>query len=478
MAWRQWLLVAGVAVVVCTFYLGGARSLTEHEIQVAGSARQMALDHQWLVPKIGDQPFLEKPLLPQWLVIASATLLGKFSETTARLPSALAGIGVVLVITWLALQWFGARVAIFTGLVQATSVYFITYARLCESDMNLAFIIVLALAVFVRCESIGYTATMPHRLLPMAFWALVGLSNLAKGLGFGPFLILVPCVSYLILRKDRAAWLRLVSWTGWGLALVLAFSWPILMARWYPEAVSLWREEIARRVQGAAGYQQPWYYYLTTVPWQLLPWTPALLLSAAASLTRAKGNARSADRFIWCWTITPIVLLSFCPGKHHHYIISCLCALSPLCALGLLRLGIQFATVCIAIVCAGILGVHAFVLSRFDRSRDDREFLLRVRPVIGADARLATIGGSEIARHIFYVDPPPVGIWFASNLEKRFHGTPFYVIARRRDEAALGSSGHVLLISESAHTRQEQNANDRFALFLVEPTTVTSGGNP
>src|SRR5437868_14657143 len=51
--WRLWLFVLSAAAVLCSFNLGGARSLTEHEIQIGASAKEMAIDHDWLVPKIG-----------------------------------------------------------------------------------------------------------------------------------------------------------------------------------------------------------------------------------------------------------------------------------------------------------------------------------------------------------------------------------------------------------------------------------------
>ncbi len=342
---------------------------------VAGGAKQMALDHDWLFPKIGNRLWLEKPPLLHWLVVVSAKLLGGFSETAVRLPSVLAGLGVVIVMTMLSLRWFGPRVAIFTALLQTTMVYFITYARLVEAEMLLAFIVVLALFVFVRLHSIGGAWPRPHRHLALLFWGLVGLSNMAKGLGFGPALILAPCVAFLILQRDRAAWRRMISWPGLALGLAIALAWPVTVVISAPEARELWRAEIVRRAVGWTGYEQPWWYYLTTVPWQLLPWTLALLFAAGPSFARAWQRPDSPDRFIWCWGIVPIVLLSLFHGKHHHYIISCLCAFSPLCALGLLRFGIRFAAASVAVAIGGIFFVHARILPASDRSRDDRDFL-------------------------------------------------------------------------------------------------------
>ena len=224
-----------------------------------------------------------------------------------------------------------------------------------------------------------------------------------------------------------------------------------------------------RRAVGWTGYEQPWWYYLTTVPWQLLPWTLALLFAAGPSFARAWQRPDSPDRFIWCWGIVPIVLLSLFHGKHHHYIISCLCAFSPLCALGLLRFGIRFAAASVAVAIGGIFFVHARILPASDRSRDDRDFLRSVRSFVSPGTPLAATSGLEIARHIFYVDPPPEGIWNADDIAPRFDHVPvFYLITRRSEESRLTTIGRVEVVSESQKTRKEQSPADRFTLFRIE----------
>ena len=475
LGWRAWVLILALSIAVCGFRLGEARSLTEHEIQVGGGAKQMALDHDWLFPKIGDHLFLEKPPLPHWLAVISAKMLGGFSETAVRLPSVLAGLGVVVVMTLLAFRWFGTRVAIFTALLQATTVHFITYARLAEADMLLACIVILALYVFVRLHCIGGVWPRPHRHLPLLFWGLVGLSNMAKGLGFGPVLIVAPCVGFLILQRDRAAWRRMISWPGLALGCALALAWPLTVSLSVPQAGELWRAEIARRALGESGYAQPWWYYLTTVPWQLLPWTPALLLAIGPSLARARRNPDSPDRFIWCWGSIPIALLSLVHGKHHHYIISCLCAFSPLCALALLRYGTRMAATCVAFVIGGMFFVHARILPAKDRSSSDRVFLRSVRSFVPPGIPLVAMSGQEIARHIFYVDPPPEGIWNPTDLAAKFGHVPvFYLITRRGAEPQLTKIGQTSVVAESQRTRNEKSPADRFTLFRIETGTLAN----
>jgi hypothetical protein len=168
-------------------------------------------------------------------------------------------------------------------------------------------------------------------------------------------------------------------------------------------------------------------------------------------------------------------LLSLFPGKHHHYIISCLCAFSPLCALGLLRCGTRFAAACVALVIAGVFFVHARILPTKDRSPYDRAFLRSVRGLVPPGIPLAATSGQEIARHIFYVDPPPEGIWNLTDLAAKFGHVPvFYLITRRSAEPQLAKIGHAGVVAESQRTSKEKSPADRFTLFRIETGTLAN----
>jgi len=122
------------------------------------------------------------------------------------------------------------------------------------------------------------------------------------------------------------------------------------------------------------------------------------------------------------------------------------------------------------------LYVDARLLPARDRCRDDRDFLQSVRVLVPADSILVATEGMEIARHIFYIEPAPEGVWKFEDLRRRFAGKRFYVVTRRFHQADLQMLGRVELLAESRYTRKEQTPADRFALFLVEPS-ATSGGN-
>src|SRR5437667_11540437 len=75
--------------VVVFWRLGYVSLLDPDEAHYAEITKEMLRAHQWLVPLLGGQPFIDKPVLFHWIQAASFSFLG-FTEFAARLPSALA----------------------------------------------------------------------------------------------------------------------------------------------------------------------------------------------------------------------------------------------------------------------------------------------------------------------------------------------------------------------------------------------------
>ncbi len=359
LGWAAYVCLAGFALFVYGFNLGGF-ALTEHELPTASGARTMVLTGDWILPRLGPRLWLERPPLSQWLAALAAMLLGGFTEVTVRVPSVLAGVGIVLLVAHLASRWFGRTVGILAGMVQATTFYTLTYARLAEGDIILAVIVVAATVVFVHLQSIAPHDAARVRRRAILLWLLVGLSNVAKAPLLGAGLMLGPALAWLVWRRDWPGCRRLLSPAGIALALVLAAAWPVLALTRAPADVALRSlHHVLRRALGRLAGVEPeaWWYYLSTVPWQLLPWTVAPLFVVRSSVRRAWDDRDSPDRFLWCCALLPVAVFSLFPGKHHHFLISTLPAFSPLAALGLIRCGDLIRARSPAIVRAGIVSL-------------------------------------------------------------------------------------------------------------------------
>src|ERR1041385_1231057 len=88
-----------VVLVWAAIYLP---ALGSHEIKGEEGRRilpavRMIETGDYLVPRVGSEPYLRKPPLINWLVAASFKIFGQRNEWTARFPSVLCMLAVALV---------------------------------------------------------------------------------------------------------------------------------------------------------------------------------------------------------------------------------------------------------------------------------------------------------------------------------------------------------------------------------------------
>ena len=314
------LILLAYTAAIFLFNLGGGRGLTHHELYVAEGAREMLHLRDWIVPRILNEPWLEKPPLAHWMISASF-LIGGVTETAARMPSAICGtIGVVL-LARLAAAWYGSSFGLLVGLIQATTVYTLTYARLAEADIYLWAIVMGCIYLF-GVEQIGPAPRKPRRWRRVLFWALVGLTQYAKGPLFGAVMALVPCLLFAGLTRDRARLRWFFCPPGWIVCAIAAVAWPTAVLLKYPETAQLWYTHTFARIAGDHVINpEPWWLYFYTTPWQVLPWTLFGCAAIVPTVKTAWREPASIDRFLWLWLAGLFVVLSVPSAKHHHYLI-------------------------------------------------------------------------------------------------------------------------------------------------------------
>jgi 4-amino-4-deoxy-L-arabinose transferase-like glycosyltransferase len=343
--------------------LGGWERLSYHEAFVAQGAREMLDSGTWANPTIGGRPWLEKPPLPWWLVVAAARVAGGVDEAVARFPSAIAATLLVLGVAAVASRHYGPGVGLLAGAVQATTAWTALRGRLAEADVLLACLITWAMVAFDRMvedEPEADPRGKGWRTARWAFFGLLGLTSMVKGIGFGAVLILAAVAVAILWRRDRVAMRRLVFPAGWITALSLSTAWPMAMiVRHGAGALTLWTMHVADRLSAhpAAFAGEPWWEYAPGLLIQAMPWTPLALVGAWHSLRRAvavRGRGRdprriipaaviAGDRLLWAWSAAPMALLTMATVKNAHYAISAQVPWSIWAALGLSRLASRLA---------------------------------------------------------------------------------------------------------------------------------------
>ncbi|RMF85857.1 MAG: phospholipid carrier-dependent glycosyltransferase, partial [Planctomycetota bacterium] len=174
---RLFLLL--IAVVSAAWGLGAGPMLSDHEAIVAQGARQALQGDGWLVPHVGDAPFIRKPPTPFWLVSLASLLCDApgdlpVSVYAARLPSAIAGILLTLLVYATGRMMFSHRVGIVAGVVQAVSLGGFYFAHNTQVEMLLTLTCTGAITCF-------WAATQHRsRSMLLAFYACLGGAMMCK----------------------------------------------------------------------------------------------------------------------------------------------------------------------------------------------------------------------------------------------------------------------------------------------------------
>ena len=121
---------------------------TPDEPRVAEIGRAMYVNSDGVVPRLGPDPFLEKPPLHWWVMSGFFAAFG-VSDGVARFPSAIFGLLVLLLAFDMARRAGGGKAGLFTVGVLATTAGFHGMHRVL-TDTSLAFFVVLGFWAFFR----------------------------------------------------------------------------------------------------------------------------------------------------------------------------------------------------------------------------------------------------------------------------------------------------------------------------------------
>lgn len=321
----------------------------------------MLASGNWLIPMNGDRPWLERPPFPHWVMLAVARLIGQHydNQWSARIPCALMGLLIVLMVGRMAAGWFGREIGVIAGLALASMYEFYTYATLAEDDIFLAFLVVAAIALFVRQEFFGDPTVADPRLglagrrpwRVVGFFVLLGLTNLAKGPIVGAAIVVGTIGAYFLM--PRLAWRSgslgvFFAWTeperrrvrrylwlwGWMTAGIIALSWHVYIHLRFRDPGGGYLANLRYDFLQTHEFDEPWWFYPPTLLGVGMPWTPAAIVAMCLTARRAWRQRDRALRFLWCWAIVPIVVLSLPHRKHHHYLVPSLAPWAILAALG------------------------------------------------------------------------------------------------------------------------------------------------
>jgi 4-amino-4-deoxy-L-arabinose transferase-like glycosyltransferase len=315
---RAELAVLGLAALLFLWNLGGHDLWAPDEPYFGEGAREMVVDGQWLVPHVNGVVTTDKPPLFFWTIAALSLPGGEVTPWTARLPSALAALGTLLLMIRLARRVGGPehpRLAWLMPLTLATTLMFWEKARWAQIDALLCFLIWVALSAFEAWRA----GDAGGRRAGLLFWSAAALAVLAKG----PVGLLLPLgIALVTLGIDReiGRWKRFAPLSGPLLFTAVVGLWMVAATSWSGAEYSVWgalREHFLDRAVHGLHHAQPPWYYLEVLPIHLLPWSG--LVPGALVLAWRRRDA--ADRFLLVTALFVVVFFSISTEKRDLYVL-------------------------------------------------------------------------------------------------------------------------------------------------------------
>lgn len=288
---RRGLVLAAAGLLAAAVLLPalGTRSLADWDEAIyAQVALEMLERGDLLVPFYRGEPFFEKPPLYFWLTAAVYRLAG-VTELAARLGSAVAGIGLALLVAGLGRALGGRWVGIGAPLVLLSGPGLVLSARSGMLDVPLTLTVWLALAAYLRTS----------REAPR-WWYGVALAIAAGAMLKSVAVLVAPLAmaASLVLGGDRRA--RLAPrqvWRATALGLVLVAAWPLAMlTRFGSEFVDVfWRYHVvARALEPLETHTGGALFHLRLLPTMVGAWVWLLPVAAVLAVRRAFHDRRLA----------------------------------------------------------------------------------------------------------------------------------------------------------------------------------------
>jgi hypothetical protein len=253
------ILITVISTFLLFFNLGKNHLLPWDEAIYANISKNMVLSGDYVVEHWWpDSVWYEKPPLAMWLMAGSFNLFG-VNEFAARLPSALLGLGTVLLVYFWGTQMFNKTTGFIAGLSLITTFNFLYYSRTSMLDVISTFFITLALYTFWH-----YKENSKNWWNFVISAVATGLAVMTKGVtGFVPLAVIGFYQLYLLLtRQERLTVKMVLTYLGYVFLSALVFMpWHVL----------------DRATSSIEGKGQPFFWYVVVMKVSMRIWFVALI---------------------------------------------------------------------------------------------------------------------------------------------------------------------------------------------------------
>jgi 4-amino-4-deoxy-L-arabinose transferase-like glycosyltransferase len=308
--------VAVVLLVWALIYLPALGSIAikgEEGRRILPAVRMLETGN-YIVPRIGSNPYFRKPPLVNWLVAASFAVSGVRNEWTARLPSALAVLAVAIAFVTVARASLGPTGSLIAALIWMTNIGMIEKGRLIEIEALYVSLCGLATIFWLSC--------WVQKKSPWLIWIppsiFLGLGLLAKGPTHLVFFYAV-VVAVLWRAKDWRLLLHPAHFAALAIILVIPAAWaiPFLHSITTQVAMDKWSSQYTGRLKGI---DFKFFSWIQNIPRGLMYFLPWLLLFPFARFSKFHDEShRQLARALGWGIAVPFVAVNLVPGSVARY---------------------------------------------------------------------------------------------------------------------------------------------------------------
>ncbi len=314
-------VAATVLLLVYRLFLMWILPLADTTEARYGEIARLTLTHGfWLMPHIDvDTPFFAKPPLSTWAASASMFIFGA-TEFAARLPSLLAAIAAALTAAAFASSFKIKKTWLVFPVMASSPLFFISAGAVMTDAIQMCVISAALYFAWRVIEPETEENRDARRRWRLAFWTMVGVGALCKGLANWA-LIGMPLIVYAVVeRKPVEMFKQIFDWFGLAIAACIFMPWYVAAEYYNPGFLSYFivGEHFSRFLVPAwkgdrygFAHVQPlgmiWIFWAAAI----LPWLGVFVSQFFVYLRKKSANIDALERFLWCATLTPLVFFTF-----------------------------------------------------------------------------------------------------------------------------------------------------------------------
>lgn len=296
------------------------------ETRVAGISAEMAVENDWLTPRLNGAPFLEYPPLFYAAAAASYRIFG-ITAFAAKLPTALAALAGVLMLYAMMRILRRSKCESFAGaFMLATGLHYLTNAFDCRVDTMLAAFCILIWTGFALMEfSSGGARRRAAGMMLLAAGIAGGV--LTKNLtGLAITLPGLACtLVFWDLAKRRfsfAAYCRLAGAVLLGMLPYALYLWLLYKKNGIGAVETMFLYNNFGRFSGSVtDHSSPWWSYLVRIHEYFPPYLPLLIWGIVLQIREIRKHRSRYGIMLLTLLAIPFAVLSAASNKRQVYLL-------------------------------------------------------------------------------------------------------------------------------------------------------------